>query len=147
MWQKQNSRSQKTTALPPVVTFPRPVTQLSVRNGSLLSFVEIRGTSLNSPINQSSIPKWLKRSTESTDNSQWLSWQKQKWSIKCYMLDTYTWQRPSIFIRDKPIFSSDRMLHKDYYRKGSVAKKYLWSCLQGAWSPDEMIGGNPSVVK
>jgi hypothetical protein len=24
--------------------------------------------------------------------------------------------RPSIFIRDKPIFSSERMLHKDYDR-------------------------------
>jgi hypothetical protein len=30
-------------------------------------------------------------------------------------------ERPSIFIRDKPIFSSERMLHKDYYRKCSVA--------------------------
>jgi hypothetical protein len=28
-----------------------------------------------------------------------------------------------IFIRDKPILSSERMLHKDYDRKGSVAKK------------------------
>jgi hypothetical protein len=31
--------------------------------------------------------------------------------------------RPSTFIRDKPILSSERMLHKDYNRKGSVAKK------------------------
>jgi hypothetical protein len=31
-------------------------------------------------------------------------------------------ERPSIFIRDKPIFSSERMLHKDYYHKGSVEK-------------------------
>jgi hypothetical protein len=31
-------------------------------------------------------------------------------------------ERPSIFLRDKPIFSSERMLHKDYYLKGSVAK-------------------------
>jgi hypothetical protein len=30
--------------------------------------------------------------------------------------------RPNIFIRDKPIFSSERMLHKDYYRKSSVEK-------------------------
>jgi hypothetical protein len=30
--------------------------------------------------------------------------------------------RPSIFIRDKPIFSSERRLYKDYYRKGSVEK-------------------------
>jgi hypothetical protein len=31
-------------------------------------------------------------------------------------------ERPSIFIRNKPIFSSDRMLLKDYYRKGLVKK-------------------------
>jgi hypothetical protein len=37
----------------------------------------------------------------------------------------YTDERPSIFIRDKSIFSSERMLHKDYYRKSSVGKKYL----------------------
>jgi hypothetical protein len=30
---------------------------------------------------------------------------------------------PSIFVRDKPIFSSERMLHKDYYRRSSVEKK------------------------
>jgi hypothetical protein len=35
-----------------------------------------------------------------------------------YTLD----ERTSIFIRDKPIFSSERMLYKDYYRKGSVEK-------------------------
>jgi hypothetical protein len=29
---------------------------------------------------------------------------------------------PGIFIRDKLIFSSERMLHKDYYRKSSVEK-------------------------
>jgi hypothetical protein len=32
-------------------------------------------------------------------------------------------ERPSIFIRGKPILSSERVLHKDYDRKGSVAKK------------------------
>jgi hypothetical protein len=31
----------------------------------------------------------------------------------------------NIFIRDKSIFSSERMLHKNYYRMGSVAKKIL----------------------
>jgi hypothetical protein len=31
--------------------------------------------------------------------------------------------RSSIFIRDKPIFSSERMLHKDYDYKGSSEKK------------------------
>jgi hypothetical protein len=29
---------------------------------------------------------------------------------------------PSIFPGDKPIFSSERMLHKGYYRKSSVEK-------------------------
>jgi hypothetical protein len=33
-------------------------------------------------------------------------------------------ERPSVFIRDKAI-SSERMLHKDYYRKSSVEKKNL----------------------
>jgi hypothetical protein len=32
-------------------------------------------------------------------------------------------ERPSIFIIGKPIFSSERMLHKNYYRRSSVAKK------------------------
>jgi hypothetical protein len=35
----------------------------------------------------------------------------------------YTLQRPSIFIRDKLILLSEGMLHKDYNRKGPVAKK------------------------
>jgi hypothetical protein len=40
------------------------------------------------------------------------------------------------------------MLHKDYDRKGSVAKKEKPSgrqC-QGAWHEDELIGGKPPVV-
>jgi hypothetical protein len=40
-------------------------------------------------------------------------------------------EKPSIFIRDKPIFSSERMLHKDYYCKGSVGKKPLFMGLKG----------------
>jgi hypothetical protein len=43
--------------------------------------------------------------------------------ITCYMCYTYTWQKPSIFIRDKPILSSERMLLMDYDRKGSVKQK------------------------
>jgi hypothetical protein len=68
-------------------------------------------------------------------------------SIKYYMCDTYTWQRLNIFIRDKPIFSSDRMLHKDYDRKGSVAKNISCDESQGAWHQDELIGGKTPVVK
>jgi hypothetical protein len=48
---------------------------------------------------------------------------------------------------DKPIFSSERMLHMDYGCKGSVAKKNLVMSLKGAWHQDELIGGKPSVVK
>jgi hypothetical protein len=32
-------------------------------------------------------------------------------------------ERSSIFIRDKHIFSSEKTMHKNYYRKGSVEKK------------------------
>jgi hypothetical protein len=38
---------------------------------------------------------------------------------RLYKLD----ERPSIFTRDKPIISSERMLQKDYDHKGSVTKK------------------------
>jgi hypothetical protein len=38
--------------------------------------------------------------------------------VKCALDD-----KPSIFIRDKLIFSSERLLHKDYYPKSSVGGK------------------------
>jgi hypothetical protein len=63
------------------------------------------------------------------------------------MCDTYTWRKPSLFIRDKPICSSERMLHKDYDRKGSVAQTVFDRDPQGAWRQDELIGGKPPVVK
>jgi hypothetical protein len=40
-------------------------------------------------------------------------------------------EKPILFIRDKPILSSERMLHKDYDRKGSVEKKTLFMSLKG----------------
>jgi hypothetical protein len=40
------------------------------------------------------------------------------WLCGKYTLD----ERLSIFIRDNPIFSSERMLHKDYYCKSSVER-------------------------
>jgi hypothetical protein len=40
-------------------------------------------------------------------------------------------ERPGIFIRDKPIFSSERILHKDYYRRSSIGKKSLVMGLKG----------------
>jgi hypothetical protein len=41
-------------------------------------------------------------------------------------------ERPSIFLRDKPIFSSERMIHNGYYRKSSVEKKISGRGSQGA---------------
>jgi hypothetical protein len=38
---------------------------------------------------------------------------------------------PNIFLRDKPIFSSERMLYKDYDRKDSIEKKSLVVSLKG----------------
>jgi hypothetical protein len=58
------------------------------------------------------------------------------------MCEMYTWQRPSIFIRDKPIFSSERMLHKDYYRKSSVEKKTLIVDLKGLYAKTKWIAVN-----
>jgi hypothetical protein len=40
------------------------------------------------------------------------------------------------------------VLHKEYDRKGSVAKEKMSGREpQGAWRKDEMIGGKPPVVK
>jgi hypothetical protein len=52
----------------------------------------------------------------------------------------YTWQSRSVFRRDKPIFSSERTLHKDYYNKGLGEKKFSGREPQGVWRQDELIG-------
>jgi hypothetical protein len=40
-------------------------------------------------------------------------------------------EKPSIFIRDKPLLSPEKMLHKDYYCKSSIGKKSLVVGLKG----------------
>jgi hypothetical protein len=40
-------------------------------------------------------------------------------------------EKPSIFIRDKPIFSSEKKLLKDCYCKGSVERRTLVVGLKG----------------
>jgi hypothetical protein len=55
-------------------------------------------------------------------------------------------------MRAKPILSSERMLHKDYERKGSVEGKKqtnrnVWSWALEAWHQDKSIGEKPQVVK
>jgi hypothetical protein len=62
------------------------------------------------------------------------------------MCKMYTWWKTKHIHKRKPIFSSERMLHKDYYRKGSV-EKISGRGSQEAWHKNELIGGTPSVVK
>jgi hypothetical protein len=56
------------------------------------------------------------------------------------------YKRPGLFIRDKPIFPSERILHKDKDRKGSVGKK-VQSWVSTAWRQDELVGGKQPVIK
>jgi hypothetical protein len=55
--------------------------------------------------------------------------------------------RKANHIHKRPIFSSERILHKYYYRKSSVEKKISGRESQGAWRQDELIGSQPPVVK
>jgi hypothetical protein len=64
--------------------------------------------------------------------------QKEEWAIRTFD------ERSSIFTRDKPIISSERMLRRNYVCKGSVGKS-LWSC-QGVLRQDELTGGKPLVL-
>jgi hypothetical protein len=63
------------------------------------------------------------------------------------MCEMYIDGKPSIFIRNNPVFSSERILRKDYYHKSSVGKKISGHESQGAWRQDKLIGGKPPVVK
>jgi hypothetical protein len=64
-----------------------------------------------------------------------------------YVRDVHlTKAKRSPFIRETPIFSSEKMLHKDSARKGTVENNSGRES-QGAWRQDELIGGKPAVVK
>jgi hypothetical protein len=67
-----------------------------------------------------------------------------KMGMVCF--DVHTSQRLSMFIREKPIFSLERMLRKEYERKDLV-KKYFDHELQEAWCQDELVGGKLPAVK
>jgi hypothetical protein len=64
---------------------------------------------------------------------------KVEFPITYYMCDKYTWKRPSLYIRENPISSSD-MTSKDYGRKGSLAKKIYGRHSRGVWCQDHLIG-------
>jgi hypothetical protein len=68
-------------------------------------------------------------------------------TVTCLYVRYVHVKRPSIFIRDKLILSSERMLHKDYDLKGSVERRISGRHPQGAWRQDELIGGKLPVVK
>jgi hypothetical protein len=61
----------------------------------------------------------------------------------------YTWRKAKYIHKRQSIFSSERMLHKDYDCKGSVEKKKEISGResQRSWHQDELIGGRSPVVK
>jgi hypothetical protein len=48
---------------------------------------------------------------------------KEEVAITYYMCDMYSLTNAKHIHKDKPIFSLERMLHKDYDRKGSVSRK------------------------
>jgi hypothetical protein len=43
----------------------------------------------------------------------------------------YIWRKAKHIMRDKPIFLSERMLHRDFYRRGSVENKNYGRGLKG----------------
>jgi hypothetical protein len=55
--------------------------------------------------------------------------------------------KPAAIVYDRPILSSERMLHKDYDRKCSVEKKIAGRESQVACRQDKLIGGKLPVVK
>jgi hypothetical protein len=57
--------------------------------------------------------------------------QKEEFSVHAICVKCTLDERLSIFIKDKPIFSSERMLHEDYYCRSSVEKKSLILGLKG----------------
>jgi hypothetical protein len=65
----------------------------------------------------------------------------------CYtrMCDTYNWQRPSIFTRDKLVLLWDKMSHKDYYRKDSIERRNSGIGPLGACRQAKLIGGKPQA--
>jgi hypothetical protein len=54
---------------------------------------------------------------------------------------------PAATVDDINILSLERMLLKDYDRKGSFENKNYGPESQGAWRQGELIGGKPLVVK
>jgi hypothetical protein len=55
---------------------------------------------------------------------------------------------PAAIVKDRPVLSSEGMLHEDYESKCSVEKKKnAGHESQGACHQDELVGGKPPNVK
>jgi hypothetical protein len=57
------------------------------------------------------------------------------------------WRGPAAIVNDRPILSSERMLHKDCNRKCSLENIISGRESQGACRQDELIGGKQPIVK
>jgi hypothetical protein len=62
------------------------------------------------------------------------------------MCEMYTWRKAKLIHKRQTIFSSERMLHKDYGRKGSV-KKESGRESQVAWCQEELNDRKSLVLK
>jgi hypothetical protein len=69
--------------------------------------------------------------------------QKEDFSLTRYMCEMNTWRKAKhIHKRDKPIFSSERMLHKEYYPEGLVEKLSLVVSLKGLGAKTNWLAVN-----
>jgi hypothetical protein len=57
------------------------------------------------------------------------------------------WRGPAAIVNDRPILSSERMLHKDHNGKCSFGKKNAGHKSQEVCRQDDLIAGKPPVVK
>jgi hypothetical protein len=63
------------------------------------------------------------------------------------MWQIYIWRKANhVHKKQTNRLVREGVLHKDYYRKGSVGKSISGSESQGAWRQDKLIGGKPPVA-
>jgi hypothetical protein len=51
-----------------------------------------------------------------------------------------------VILKTNGATQSEKILHKDYYRKSSAEKSMSGRGSQGTWRQDELIGGKPPVI-
>jgi hypothetical protein len=63
------------------------------------------------------------------------------------MREMYTWRKAKHIHKRQTHLIVREVLHKDYYRKGSVGGEISGRRSQGASRQDKLIGDKPPVVK